>query len=206
MERVVVGADGFAMLALSCAVIAATGGVSLLAVFVHVVRVAAGTPAEGGQGDIIVLGKQLGADGRPNDVFRARLDRAAALASGNGCATEAAAGRAYLVASGVPAWRVEVEDRSRHTLENLRLYRAAYAGRVAGTAALVTSRFHLARAAAMADGLGIAQRPCAAEAGLSPSPAMLRALLTEAFLLHWYWAGATFSRWTRNERMLARIT
>lgn len=216
------GGDGLAMLALSLAVAALSGGVSVLLALAHVWRVAARTPAhadpagEGGApGRILVLGMRLGRDGRPGPLYRARLDRACALLAAApgaevvllggrtrpGVPSEAQAGRDHLRARGVPDAAIRLEAESRHTLENLRLYREGFP--LAGRVVLVTGRFHLARAGLMAETLGIAHRLCAAEAGWRARPG---ALVQEALLVHWFLVGRAYCRLTGHARMLARIT
>jgi uncharacterized SAM-binding protein YcdF (DUF218 family) len=215
-----VGVDGFAMLALSCCVMLGCGGLTLLAAFLHVMRAGWRAPADvSAVSRILVLGYRLPRGGRPDRIYQERLDRSRALLRAlphasvfllggrarPGAASEAEAGATWLQAHGVPAGRLRCEDRSRHTLENLRLYRDAFPSGPDEPAALVTSRFHLARAALMAAGLGLRCRPCAAEA--EPGAVLLRPsrVLAEAFLVHWYVVGCRFSHWTGNARMLARI-
>jgi uncharacterized SAM-binding protein YcdF (DUF218 family) len=84
-------------------------------------------------GAIVVLGAAQ-YDGRPSQVFRARLDHAIALfhqgyapylvvTGGKQPAdrtTEAAAARAYAIKNEVPADRILVEDEARTTLESIR--------------------------------------------------------------------------------------
>ena len=219
--RPFVGADGVAMLALSGLVLLVTGGATLLAVFFCVLRIALATPANAsGATRILVLGYRLAADGQPARPFRERLERAAALFAASpqavlfvlggrtrpGLPSEAEAGAACLRAGGVPAERLRREDRSRHTLENLRHYRAAFPAGPEERVLLVTSRFHLARAGAMARGLSLNCTPCAAEASAASVLRRPGRLLMEAFLLHWYAVGNCFSRWTGNQRLLARIS
>ncbi|HEX8375719.1 MAG TPA: ElyC/SanA/YdcF family protein, partial [Geminicoccaceae bacterium] len=98
---------------------------------------------------------------------------------------------------------IATEDTSRHTLENLLRYRAAFGG--GGRVVLVTSRAHLARAGLMARDLGIEHELCAAEPVWRATPAALASALAEAAFTHWYVVGRAFARLTRNRRMLARI-
>jgi len=67
---------------------------------------------------------------------------------------------------------------------------------------------HLARAGALACGLGIDLR-CSPAVAAPPGPGSagwcLRAA-REAFLLHWYRVGLVWSRLLRSERMLSRVT
>ncbi|MDE2580629.1 MAG: YdcF family protein, partial [Rhodospirillales bacterium] len=117
--------------------------------------------------------------------------------------SEADAGRAWLIAQGVPAGAIRIEDRSRHTLENLRLCRAVFPA-PAGPVVLVTSRVHIARSGRMAAGLGLACQVCAAEPRRYAALRPLR-LLLEAFLIHWYVVGSRFADLTGNAAMRARI-
>jgi uncharacterized SAM-binding protein YcdF (DUF218 family) len=84
-------------------------------------------------GAIVVLGAAQ-YDGRPSQVFSARLDHATALyaqglapyfvvTGGNrpgDRTTEAAVARAYAISKGIPADRILVEDEARTTLESMR--------------------------------------------------------------------------------------
>jgi uncharacterized SAM-binding protein YcdF (DUF218 family) len=167
-----------------------------------------------------VLGNRLAPDGAPGAMFSRRLDRARALLGDSDAAifilggrtraevkkSEAEAGADFLIARGVAAARIRREDRSRHTLENLRFYRLRFPGAPAETCVLVTSRFHLARASMLARGLGIAHARCAAEEEHGLIPGGLFRVLFEALLIHWYVVGKTFSICTGNARMIARIS
>ncbi|WP_142524378.1 YdcF family protein, partial [Methylacidimicrobium cyclopophantes] len=122
-----------------------------------------------------------------------------------GLPSEAAVGARYLMARGVPESALVREERSRHTLENLRFHRSAARPEGLHTA-LVTSRLHLARSSALASGLRIPHQLCAAEELWSLSPREIPRLLAEAFFLHWYWVGRNYARWTGNRRMLEPIS
>ena len=213
----VVGSDGWATLAISCALLIASLGLTLLVTLIVVFWKAWMTPAVAPRcGRVIVPGHRLGTDGQPSLRFCQRLDRAAALLDASPTATvhllggraigstvsEADVGASYLVARGVCSHRIRSEDRSRHTLENLQQYRATLATSSGDPVILVTSRFHLARAGMMAHGLNVPHSLCAAE----DRPRFCWSMLHEAFLIHWYLTGRTVARWTRNRRMLARIS
>ena len=212
-----IGADGFAMLGLSSALILLSCGTSLLAALGWVLAAALRAPWEGPRGRrVLVLGVRLDRSGRLSRLYRERLERALALDGPEGefvllggrtrqdAPPEAWAGRIFLEARGVAAERIRLEDRSRHTLENFRLYRTQFPP-VVSPPLLVTSRFHLARASLMAAGLGIAHAPCAAEQGFAQLFWDLPRLLREAFLVHWYLTGAWFARVSGHRRMAARI-
>jgi uncharacterized SAM-binding protein YcdF (DUF218 family) len=170
---------------------------------------------------ILVLGREL-RDNRPTAVFRARLEHGARLlregwaprilvsggVTGDSQVSEAEAGRELLLAHGLAAATVLVEDGSRHTLENLFNVRETLRREGWQRLILVSDPLHLARAAAVARGLRL-------EVLLSPAvdcpPARgslgwaLRAA-HEAFLLHWYHVGLIYSRAIRSERLLGRVT
>src|ERR1700722_4423508 len=121
---------------------------------------------------------RLNGNGDLGPCYQARLERAHALwrqseharivilggVTARGFRSEATAGAACLLEKGVRQEAIETEDRSRHTLENLVLYRERYPPGQAELTVLVTSRFHMARSSLLAMGLGIAHRRCAAEA------------------------------------------
>jgi uncharacterized SAM-binding protein YcdF (DUF218 family) len=170
---------------------------------------------------VLVLGRHLQKD-RISEVFRGRLDHGlelmrAGLAprlvvagglTGKSRRTEAAAGREYLLSCGAAPEEVLAEDRSRHTLENLFNVRETLRREQWSSILLVSDALHLARAAALARGLGLTVR-------LSPAPgapprrgsvAWWRRALREALLLHWYHVGMTYSRAIGSHRLLARVT
>lgn len=216
-DAVVVGADGWVTLAVSCTVLVASLGLTMVASLAVVLRSAWLTPAVTQRCDrVIVLGHRLEADDRPSARYRQRLERAALLLeaspeasvhllggrSVHGASSEADVGASYLITRGVCPRRVRNEDRSRHTLENLQRYRASLAPLEAGHVVLVTSRFHLARASMLARGLGVRHSLCAAE----DRPGVCWPMLHEAFLIHWYVTGRTVARLIGSTRMLARIS
>jgi uncharacterized SAM-binding protein YcdF (DUF218 family) len=167
---------------------------------------------------ILILGRAL-KDDRITRVFAARLDHAAELyrdglapivivtggLTGEATRTEADAGREYLLERGIPAAAILCEDRSRHTLENLFNAREDLRQRGLRRVLLISDPLHLARASAMATGLGL-------EVATSPAPCPGSAIgwaaraLSEAFFLHWYRTGVAYSRLIRSRRVLARVT
>jgi len=214
-----IGGDGFFTLFLSNLLLIGSGGLLLVALLIHVIVVAYRAPIRAASaGRCLVLGQMLN-QGRPGPDFRQRLERAFDLHrqhprngililgghTSPGGPSEASAGRDYLVARGVPAECIEVEDHSRHTLENLRQARRLLDGDQRRPI-LITNRFHLARSLSLARGLGLDPQACAADQRLRWSPRQAARLLQEAYLLHWYHVGRTWSRLTRNQRMLARIS
>lgn len=216
--RAEMGADGLAMLVLSNLVMAASAGLSLVWQVYRVYRAARETPATTAAGCYLVLGMRL-RHGQVAADYAARLQRALVLyrrdpharivvlggETGNGAVSEAVAGRAFLLERGVPAAAILVEDASRHTLENLRHARDILRELCIAPVALITSRYHLARAYALARGLGIQHALCAAEERLVLDRRTLLRLLREAYYLHWYVVGRAWSVATANKKMLGRI-
>lgn len=186
----------------------------------RVLREAGGEPVEPSD-VILVLGRRL-ADDRPTAVFEARLAHAADLwrrglaprilvaggVTGRASRSEAEAGRVWLLAQGIPAGQVLTEDQSQHTLENLFHVRETLRDEGWRAVILVSDGLHLARAGALAAGLGLRARRSAAP-GCPPrrgSWAWYRRAAAEAFLLHWYHTGLAYSRLIRSRRQLERVT
>jgi uncharacterized SAM-binding protein YcdF (DUF218 family) len=170
---------------------------------------------------ILVLGRRLQAD-RPTVVFEARLAHAADLwrrglaprilvaggITGQATLSEAEAGRAWLLGHGLPPGSVRTEDQSQHTLENLFLLRQTLRNEGWHQVLLVSDGLHLARAGALAEGLGLRVRRSPAP-GCPPAPGSLawyRRAVVEAFFLHWYHTGLAYSRAVRSRRQLERVT
>lgn len=177
---------------------------------------------EAAPGDVIlVLGRQLDGES-PTPVFQARLAHAALLwrhglaprilvaggATGRALRSEAEAGRAWLVAQGIPSEVIRVEEASQHTVENLFHVRALLRSEGWGALLLVSDPLHMARAQASARGLGLPVRCCPAASAppLRGSPGWYLRAGGEALLLHWYWVGLGYCRLFKIHGALARIT
>lgn len=170
---------------------------------------------------ILVLGRRLQND-RPTQVFEARLDHAARLLqegkapriviagghTGKANISEAEVGRERLLRLGIQPEKILVEDRSQHTLENLFNLRETLRGENWNTLILVSDPLHLARAGALANGLGLDPRcsPATACPPLRGSAGWWTRAFYEAFLLHWYHTGVAYSRLIGSERQLSRLT
>ncbi|MFO7594110.1 MAG: YdcF family protein [Pseudomonadota bacterium] len=213
-----IGGNGIKMLLLSVLVTVATGGLSLLAVQWHVWRsaVRSGTsPAACRQ--LLVLGMQLDR-GRCREGYRQRLERGRQLLENRvgeslyllgGITTsvgpsEAEAGRDYLLEAGCEPHCLVLEERSRHTLENLQRVRELLGDDMDCT--IITSRYHLARTAAMAQGMGVKHQLCAAESKLPLRPGYMKDMLLEGVLLHWYFTGRYWARLVDDRASLERIS
>ena len=84
--------------------------------------------------------------------------------------SEAVLARAYAVAHGVPAQRIWIEQRSTTTLENLREAQAIVNAQGFAQVALVSDRWHLARAQAMARDLDLPVVPAPTPYSVYRSP------------------------------------
>lgn len=120
-------------------------------------------------GAVVVLGAAQ-YDGRPSQVFQARLDHAAALYN-QGLApwfvvtggkrpgdrtTEAAVARAYALQAGIPEDRILIEDKGRSTLESMRAVAAILRAHGIGDAVFVSDPTHMLRVLRIAGDEGIA--------------------------------------------------
>jgi uncharacterized SAM-binding protein YcdF (DUF218 family) len=208
-----------AMFLFSGFLILATVGLSFLWQFAYIIRMArspwAGLDSES---ILVVLGARLHS-GQVSVDYAKRLDRALSLWRLNPSIkfvivggrtdqspfTEAQKGRNFLMDWGVPEEIIHLEDSSDHTLQNLLNARDLLV-RVGGPRpALVTNRYHLARCHVIAESMGWDHLLLPAEERFSLNIRTVKNLLWEAFFLHWYRVGLTWSRWTDNRRMLARI-
>ncbi len=213
-----IGGSGIKMLLISLLTITATGGLSLLLAQFHVWRVAKRTPTTVSRcRQLVVLGMQLQM-GECSEDFRQRLRRALRLLeSGTGesiCilggvttkgeSSEALAGYNYLISLGCDANKVLLEERSRHTIENLQQIRHLLGQEPDFT--LISSSYHLARSAAMARGMGLKPQLCAAENSLQLTPHILFRLIIEGLFLHWYYSGRYWAKLVKDHKSLERIS
>lgn len=211
----------------SLLVLVLSGGLVWLAYLIHVCRIAARSPLVPPRRMVaLVFGRRLEGD-QPEHDYCQRLQRALDLVqaagvdhllllggcSGGQC-SEAAAGQAWLLQHGLPQRiRVELEQDSTDSLENLRHARSLLQAAADHTdhtelppVALVTNRYHLARCLLLARRLGFDGTPVAAEATLPLRPRYLGQLLTEASYLMWIDLGMRWAGLIGNRRMAARIS
>lgn len=211
------GASTFSLAFLSGAV-----GLGLPVAYRMRAVLAAARQDETGPADaVLVLGRSLVGD-QPSPVFRARLEHGARLLAeglaprivvsggrtGRSARSEAEAGRDYLLERGIDRDAVLLEDRSRHTLENLFFVRETARGAGWRRLLLVSDPLHLARAAALARGLklDVLLSPATAAPPAAGSPTWILRAIREGFLLHWYYVGLAYSRAIRSHRLLDRVT
>jgi uncharacterized SAM-binding protein YcdF (DUF218 family) len=174
----------------------ASAGLVLLACWAWVLRVSLLRDRALRVDRLVVCGHLLVA-GRPSCVYRRRLARAAALAvadprlrvllAGGGEPSEAAVGRDWLIAEhGIDPERIDLEELSTDTFENLRHAREMLPPRT--RLGVITSRFHLARVMVYARHLGLDG-----------------ASLREAAFLCWFICGRTWARAAGRRPLLDRI-
>ncbi|MEO8671430.1 MAG: YdcF family protein [Tahibacter sp.] len=197
----------------------ASGGLLYVAWLFYVLRVAARAPTEPLRARcLLLLGKSLGRDGvdadyaqriaRLHDLLLARPDcRALLLGGDSGAGDEAQAALARLRALGLPVEiRIDIENASIDTLENLRNARALLGSAAQQPVALVSSRYHLARSRLLARSLGFDAEVCAAEPRLAIGARHLARIALEAGYCLWIDIGLRWSRLIGNRRMLERIS
>ncbi len=215
--RAMLGCDGLIMFVLvNLALTLSLGGLLALALF-RVARVAVTAPANvPGAGATLVLGARVAEDG-PSPEFRRRLDRAAAN-PGSGPIivlggrprgeelAEAIVGRDYLIGLGVPSETIVTEAASRNTLENLVAAQSLLDQRQGSPpAALITSRFHLARASLIARSLGIDHLPCAAEDRLPRDFRTIGRIACESYFVLCHEFDGTLARLVDRAPILHRL-
>jgi uncharacterized SAM-binding protein YcdF (DUF218 family) len=151
---------------------------------------------------IVVLGAAQW-NGRPSPVLQARLDRAIGLyregfapllvlTGGSQPAdapSEAAVGREYALAQGIPPEAILLEEQSHTTVENLRGAWDVLEPRGAYTILLVSDPFHMARARIIAGNLGFAVYPAPTHTSpISDQPAEeANYVMREALAIVAYW-------------------
>ncbi len=119
--------------------------------------------------DVIVVLGAAQLDGRPGDALEARLIEAkrifdlglapSIITVGAGApgdrTTEAASGKAWLRAQGVPAKKVTAIEEGRDTLVSTKAYAAIMKKRMVSDVIIVTDPFHCQRAMTMANDQGV---------------------------------------------------
>ena len=209
-------------------------------------RVSEFSAASSGFKAVLVAGLCL-EDNQPVEEFKLRLNRAIALVhvrirtllkkehekadikipiillggmTGGSQISEAQAGADYLIAQGINAERIILEDQSRHTLENLQQARNVLFSHSLSCeqqneqqrqpnsepVVIISSRYHLYRILTLASGLQMPLQPIAAEETFSLSTLMWLRVFKEAYYLHWYWSGKLWLIITANNKSKARIS
>ncbi len=165
------------------------------------------------EGVVLVCGHQL-IDGKPSPDFVDRLQRAAELSAdqpgvrlillGGGQPSEAAAGRDWLVVqAGMDTDRIELEEESTDSLQNLRQARDLIPD--GQPVYLLSSRYHLGRLRIFARQLGLGAQLIPAERRCRLNLANVGHSVREAAYVCWFVCGRFWARLARREHMLRRI-
>lgn len=196
-----------------------SGGLVLIPCAIRVVWVALHSPCNIDPPVLLfVFGKKL-EDGKIDSDYRMRLTRVAQIIStvkqyrlvlmggktGGNRISEAEAGAAYLAELGVAQDdRMLLENKSSHTLENLRNAREIIMENDVPPV-LATNRYHLARCSILASSLGISHALCGAEETFVFNLSSIGKIFLESLLILWFFTGKKWASITGNRRMLARI-
>lgn len=205
------------MLLLSNPMIFISFGMSYVWVLSMLVLQTRRAPLEAPVDLILILGKTQ-RYGQVDEDFRERLEHGAGLYHRHGVSrlmilggytdpggtSEAEAGRVVLSALQVPDEVVLCEEVSTHTLENLRNARELLLVPQEKLIGLVSSRYHLARSKAMAEGLGLRVAPIAAES--EPKAGKPSAIFLEAYLYHWYLVGHFLAHRLKDQSSIEGIS
>lgn len=210
--------DGYLTLFFSVILIALSFGLTFLLVFIYIFYIAVYTCSDDIESDqIIVLGKKLN-NNQPGKDYRLRLNRAVTIITlrtnphiyilggitDDSMTSESRSGRSYLEDRNIQTRLIHIEEMSRDTLDNMKQLKIS--GRLTEkNIALITNRYHLARASLMAQGFGFNVQRCAAESSFRLDIVAMLALFTESFFLHWYLSGRLYAKLTRNQRILERL-
>lgn len=212
-----IGWYGLITLSLSFAWILLTCGLGLVWCLYRVHHTARFAPTRPSDCSLfLILGVCLNRDCLPKPDYVSRLRRAITLDSAHllvlggktsdSCPnSEAEVGRTWLVGHGVDPANVQIEDGSSNTLENLRAARQKTEADGRGYA-LITNRYHLARSAMFARGLGLTLDLCAAEDRLRYTPRVCFLMLAEAIFINWYLTGRFTARTLRHSGMMKQIS
>ncbi|MGR9072839.1 MAG: YdcF family protein [Gammaproteobacteria bacterium] len=206
--------DSLFVLGISMLVMAGSGGLLFLFLLLRVIAKArfASSESDCPESVFLVFGKRLNRN-EPDGEYRQRLERlmkcrfeSAILLGGttrSSAISEARGGCDFLMRNGLDCENVHLEQFSQNTLENLKNARQLLNGR---PTVIISSRYHLARCGALASGLGVSYRFCAAEDRFDLTPAIFGKCLIEAFYLHWFYCWKYWARVTGNDRMLDKIS
>jgi uncharacterized SAM-binding protein YcdF (DUF218 family) len=200
-------------LLVSLVMLALSAGMILALSWLWVLRWMLANDVTPGQGMVLVCGHQL-IDGKPSGDYVVRLKRAGELVDaqpglrltllGGGQPSEAAAGRDWLIEqAGLDPARIELEEQSTDSLQNLRQARELIHDDV--PVYLLSSRYHLGRLRVFARQLGMNLTLIPAERRCRLDWINLRHSMREAAYVCWFVCGRFWARLARREHMLRRI-
>lgn len=215
--------DGLITFIITLLLLLCTLSLPLFVVYIRALRIAKTQPGiTTGVENLFVFGKKL-INGNIDGEYKIRLDSAHDLitknpeirlvllggASKEGDVSEARAALDYLRSRGIDQeYKVQIEEKSRNTLENLRNAQQILFPDGAGSSPIIllTNRYHLPRSALIADSLGFTPVLYPAETGFPSSAWDWGKLLMETFYMFWFQTGKNWARMIRSQRMLDRVT
>ena len=212
------GSEGFWTFLLSILLLAVTFSLTFWPALIYVTVLALRTNRASDSHTLLVLGERL-KNNAPDVNYIARLERAYSVYStnkisqifivggitGDATISESACGKNYLLDKGIAESILTIEDKSLHTLENIRNVREMLPVFNAEKVCIITNRFHLARAGTLAAGLGVNYDLCAAEEKFENSALQWLVIFREAFFIHWYLTAKYWAILINDKATLKRI-
>jgi uncharacterized SAM-binding protein YcdF (DUF218 family) len=209
--------DGYIALILTVLLLIVTGGLGLILLMVHIWFKANLTNSNLKISTILVLGKKL-INEKPDKEFITRLKRVIKILKHNpeaqiyilggntgGKISESLAGKRFLLENNINSNNIIIEEKSRHTLENLKNF-SQIALLNEQTIYMLTNRYHMARSLIMASGFKMNIQPCFAEDTFKYNFKNSSKIFLEAFYCHFYLVGKYLAIITKNNRVLKRIS
>lgn len=210
--------DGYSMFVLSGLVMVATAGISYLFCFKKIFQTANKTTYDCEENVVLcVLGKKL-INNKPDSEYLLRLHRASYILNndeqsqaillggktGKASISEAFAGKKILLSNNIDPSRINLEEASINTLENIK-NAITLVKEKDKKIVVVTNRYHLARVKQTSQGFGLDVVLCAAEDKLKFDFVTLFKLMIEALHVHWYLSGHYYAHLTNNKRIIKRL-
>lgn len=220
------GWDGLTTFIFSNILILLTFGLALFILLFKVIQTAtqSKTTISCNARAILITGLCL-KNNKPIDEYKIRLNRVISILyalktkpkiiilggiTGDNSISEAQAGADYLINLGINSKQVILEDKSRHTLENLQNARSIlFSSSIQKTEQnfiIISSRYHIYRILSFAKGMNMTLHAIAAEKSLSYSPLTIMYMIKEAYFLHWYWSGILWVFITGNKKSKAKVS
>ena len=217
-KTLLMGSEGLWALLISILLLAGSFSLTFWPAFIYVIVLARRTNITSESQILLVLGERL-KQNSPGVNYIARLQRAYSIYStqkisqifivggitGDAVISESACGKNYLLKKNIPESIITIEDKSLHTLENIRNVRVMLSNPDTDKLCIITNRFHLARAGTLASGLGVNYDLCAAEDKFENSMQQWLVILREAFFIHWYFTAKYWAILIRHKATLKRI-
>ena len=201
----------YLILLITLLIIIITGGISLIIAFIYVIKIARKNDGKI-EKNVVILGKKL-INNRADNDFILRLDKAVngnfnsiyilGGKSNKSLISESSVGRGILINKGINANKIFMENKSQHTLENIKNYHLT---QDCNNISLITNRYHMARSLLFAKNFNINASPYFAEKHLNVSIKNLIKMLVEAFFINFYLIGKYIGILTNNKKLLTKTS